>query len=244
MPSIRRVVTFRAQTGNHSGDPVNTIMEDQHLLPQHTTSDVPVVRMPEFWPHAATYQFLVLEAKFRVHRITKQDLQYAILGQWLTEQVAIEVSDVILGPPSETNAVTWNYAKCQKIFQVVLFQHVLCIMYMLTTHRFYCKNGLTIRAKKELTILLCLRFSQGLPTTFKGFFKRKGFLGFIAILRSYETKADGHRMQSGASAEDLQMGGCVAYLRLHSDRYKAVPILRKRITREKQSRNRKYSLGA
>ncbi len=70
--------------------------------PQRTASDVPVERRPEFWPHAATYWFLVLEAQFRVHRLTRQDLQYAILGQWLTEEVAIEVSDVILGPPSET----------------------------------------------------------------------------------------------------------------------------------------------
>ncbi len=89
-------------TIHYSGDPVNTIMEDQHLSPQHTTPDVPVVRMPNFWPHAATCWFTILEAQFKLHRITRQELQYAILGQWLTEEVAIEVSDVILGPPSET----------------------------------------------------------------------------------------------------------------------------------------------
>ncbi len=77
-------------------------MEDQYLPPQHTTPDVPMVRMPDFWPHAATCWFTILEAQFKLHRITRQDLQYAILGQWLTEEVAIEVSDVILGPPSET----------------------------------------------------------------------------------------------------------------------------------------------
>ncbi len=78
------------------------------------------------------------------------------------------------------------------------------MMHMQATPMFYSKNGLTIRAKKGLTILLRLRFSQGLPTTFKGFFKSKGFLGFITIVRSCETKTDGHRMWSDASPEDLQ----------------------------------------
>ncbi len=38
----------------------------------------------------------------KLHRIIRQDLRYAILGQWLTEEVAIEMSDGILGPPSKT----------------------------------------------------------------------------------------------------------------------------------------------
>ncbi len=38
----------------------------------------------------------------KLHRIINQDLRYATLGQWLTEEVVIEMSDVILGLPSET----------------------------------------------------------------------------------------------------------------------------------------------
>ncbi len=77
-------------------------MADQHLAPQHAKLGVPMVRMPDFWAHAATCWFTILEAQFRLHRIIRQDLRYATLGQWLIEEVAIEVSDVILGPPSET----------------------------------------------------------------------------------------------------------------------------------------------
>ncbi len=105
-PSVKRVVTFRAQVGNHSGEPENKTMVDQDLAPQHTKLDVPMVRMPDFWPHAATCWFTILEAQFKLHRITRQDLQYAILGQWLTGEVAIEVSDVILGPPPKHLTVT------------------------------------------------------------------------------------------------------------------------------------------
>ncbi len=70
-------------------------MEDQHLPPQRTKPDVPVVRMPDFWPHAATYWFFVLEAQFKVLRINMQDVRYAILTQWMTKEIS--VSDVLLG---------------------------------------------------------------------------------------------------------------------------------------------------
>ncbi len=58
-----------------------------------------MARMQDFWTHAATCWFIVLEAQFRVNRIARQDLRLAIL---FVEDVTIEVSDVILGPPSET----------------------------------------------------------------------------------------------------------------------------------------------
>ncbi len=74
----------------------------QPLAPQHAKPDVQIVRMPDFWPQAAACWFTILEAQFRLHRIIRQDLRYATLGHWLTEEVVIKVSDVILGPPSET----------------------------------------------------------------------------------------------------------------------------------------------
>ncbi len=89
--------------GSQSGDPADTIMEDQHLPPQHTNPDVPVVRMLDFWPHVATCWFLVPDAQFRVHRIGRQDVRYAIVTQWPTEVTAISVSDLLLGPMSDTS---------------------------------------------------------------------------------------------------------------------------------------------
>ncbi len=44
----------------------------------------------------------VLEAQFRVHRINRQDVRYAILTQWPTEVIAISVFVVLLGPMSYT----------------------------------------------------------------------------------------------------------------------------------------------
>ncbi len=77
-------------------------MENQHLSPQHTKPDVPTVRMPNFRPHVATCWFLVLEALLIVQKIDRQDLRYTSLAQWLTEEIAISVSDVLLGSMSDT----------------------------------------------------------------------------------------------------------------------------------------------
>ncbi len=81
-------------------------MEDQHLPQEHTKLAVPVVRMSEFWSHAATYWFLVLEAQLKVHKIDRQDLQDAILTQWLTKKIAISVSDVLIGPMAILHSTT------------------------------------------------------------------------------------------------------------------------------------------
>ncbi len=88
--------------GSQSGDPENTAMADQHLAPQHTKPDVPMVKVPDFWPLSATCRLLVLEAQFSVHRISRQYLRCAILTQWLTEEIAISVFDVLFGPMSDT----------------------------------------------------------------------------------------------------------------------------------------------
>ncbi len=80
------------------------------LRTQHAKTDVPVARVPDFWPHATTCWFLVLEAQFSVHRINRQDVQYEILTHWLTERIAISVSDVLLGPMSNTPYTNLNMA--------------------------------------------------------------------------------------------------------------------------------------
>ncbi len=46
--------------------------------------------------------FTILKAQLRLSRINRQDQRYAILCQRLTEEVAKEASDVILGPLSVT----------------------------------------------------------------------------------------------------------------------------------------------
>ncbi len=50
--------------------------------------------MPNFWPDAASALFAILETQFRPHRINN-------LEQWLPEEVAISVSDVLLEPLSD-----------------------------------------------------------------------------------------------------------------------------------------------
>ncbi len=50
------------------------------------------------WPHVATNWYFIIE----VHKIDRHDLQYAILTQWLMEEIAISVSDVLIGPMLDT----------------------------------------------------------------------------------------------------------------------------------------------
>ncbi len=59
----------------------------------------------------------MLEAQFRVHRINRQNVRYAILTQWLTEEIAISVSDVLLGPKSDT---PYNHLKMAILHQTSL----------------------------------------------------------------------------------------------------------------------------
>ncbi len=70
---VSTVVTLRTRSWRTS----------TRIDPQHATPVVPIIRMPDFWPHAA------LEAQFKVHRIDRQDLRNTILNQWLTEEIAI-----------------------------------------------------------------------------------------------------------------------------------------------------------
>ncbi len=84
------VLSFRPLESAHYRVP--SFCQEQNLLnsaPQHTNSYVPIVSVPGFWRW-----FTVLAAQLRLHRIIRQDLLYATLGQWLTEEVALEVSDV------------------------------------------------------------------------------------------------------------------------------------------------------
>ncbi len=59
-------------------------MADQDPIPRHAT-------VREFWPHAATCWFTTIDAQ-----LSRQGLRVAILAQLLTEDIALEVSDVTL----------------------------------------------------------------------------------------------------------------------------------------------------
>ncbi len=75
-------------------------MVDQELVPQYATVNFSIIRVPEFRPHALTCCFNNLKAQCIL--IEFQDLRYAIQAQWLTKDIAIRVSDALLGPSFET----------------------------------------------------------------------------------------------------------------------------------------------
>ncbi len=86
----------------------------QASRPKHAKPDVPIVRMPDFWPRVATCWFIFLAAQLKVHRIDRQGLRHAILSQWPTEEIAISVSDVLLGPMSSTPCTDFKVATSTK----------------------------------------------------------------------------------------------------------------------------------
>ncbi len=78
-----------------SHDPVNeTVMSDIRFSLQHTETGMTTAVMPNFWSDAKSALFVILEEQVRSRRINN-------LGQWLPEDVAISVSDVLLGPMSD-----------------------------------------------------------------------------------------------------------------------------------------------
>ncbi len=87
-----RVITSELGREAKSGDPLNTTSTtDQDLVPQLAAADMPIVKMPGYWSHAAN--LLVppsLELIFRGQRITRQDLrlQQAPNASW-TEKLKV-----------------------------------------------------------------------------------------------------------------------------------------------------------
>ncbi len=49
-----------------------------------------MVRTPDYWTNVVTCWFTILEPQFR------QNVGYATSGPWLTEEVAIEITSIIL----------------------------------------------------------------------------------------------------------------------------------------------------
>ncbi len=58
--------------------------------------------MPDFWPTEAALWFRLLENQFVLYEITNQFTLYAIFTTYLTEELALQVSDVLLRPSAET----------------------------------------------------------------------------------------------------------------------------------------------
>ncbi len=65
-------------------------------------TDMPAVLMPDFWPTKAALWFRLLETQFSFCKITNQFTRFAILTPYLTEEVAVQVSDVLIRPSVET----------------------------------------------------------------------------------------------------------------------------------------------
>ncbi len=61
---------------------------------------MPAVLMPDFWPTEAALWFRLLEHQFSYLNITNQSTRFAILTPYLTKEVAIQVSDVLIRPGS------------------------------------------------------------------------------------------------------------------------------------------------
>ncbi len=69
---------------------------------RHIMTHMPAVLMPDFWPTEAALRFHLLENQFFYCKITNQFTRFAILTPYLTEEVAVQVSDVLMRPSSET----------------------------------------------------------------------------------------------------------------------------------------------
>ncbi len=65
-------------------------------------TDMPAVLMPDFWPNEAALWFRLLETQFSYCKITNQFTRFAILTPYLTEEVAVQVSDALIRPSAET----------------------------------------------------------------------------------------------------------------------------------------------
>ncbi len=65
-------------------------------------TDMPAVLMPDFWPTKAALWFRLLENQLFYCQITDQFTRFATLAPYLTEEVAVQVSDVLIHPSAET----------------------------------------------------------------------------------------------------------------------------------------------
>ncbi len=65
-------------------------------------TDMPALLMPDFWPTEAALWFWPLENHFSYGKITNQSTRFAIWTPYLTKEVAIQVSDVLIRPSVET----------------------------------------------------------------------------------------------------------------------------------------------
>ncbi len=69
---------------------------------RNAMTDMPAVLMPDFWPTEAALWFRLLENQFFYCKITNQFTRFAILTPYLTEGVALQVSDVLMRPFVDT----------------------------------------------------------------------------------------------------------------------------------------------
>ncbi len=69
---------------------------------RHAITNTPAVLMPDFWPTEAALWFRLLENQLSYCKITTQFTRFAILTPYLTEGIALQVSDVLIRPFVDT----------------------------------------------------------------------------------------------------------------------------------------------
>ncbi len=87
--------------GPHIGDPAAGRFLGYTL--RHAMTDMPAVLMPDFWPTEAALWCRLLEAQISYSKISNQFTRVAILTPYLTEEVVVQVSDVLIRPCVETS---------------------------------------------------------------------------------------------------------------------------------------------
>ncbi len=65
-------------------------------------TDMPAVLMPDFWSTGAALWLRLLENQFAYLKVRNQSTQFKVLTPYLTEEVAVQVSDVLIRPSAET----------------------------------------------------------------------------------------------------------------------------------------------
>ncbi len=77
-------------------------MSDVSRMLKQAAAEGISMKAPTFWPTAAACWFSILEAQFKLSKISSQNAKFSHLTQALTADIAQEVSAILLAPMSET----------------------------------------------------------------------------------------------------------------------------------------------
>ena len=69
--------------------------------PQPSVQAAVSLKLPPFWPNDPTLWFAQVEAQFLIRNITTQETRFAYIIGSLQPEVAQEVRDILISPPSK-----------------------------------------------------------------------------------------------------------------------------------------------